>query len=121
MNAQIDIEDTSIVSSRARIQTRAATVNLWYSTPAPAFSEHKSNNRPLCNKGVFFPVSGDIFPAVMYTVEHNIGQFKSSEHPNEAKSKPFGTNIYIVVQILPNSKNGTWLTLTWLAGSTFMC
>lgn len=72
-------------------------------------------------RNVFFPVSGDVFLAVMYTVEHSIGQLKSSEHPNEAKSKPFGANIYMVVQMLPNSKNSTLLKLTWLAGSTFMC
>lgn len=43
------------ISGRARIQTRAATVNLWHSTPVPEFSEPKSNNRPLCNKECLLP------------------------------------------------------------------
>lgn len=93
---KLTFEDTSIISSRARIQTQAATINC----DTALLYQNSVSISPTTDlyvmRDVFFPVSGDIFPAVLYTVEHSIGQLKSSEHPNEAKSKPFGTNIYIV-------------------------
>lgn len=113
-----------IVSCRARIQTR---FNLQYST------YQNSVNISLTIyviRDVIFLVSGDIFAAVLYTIEHStrdchqlIGDL--SFLSSTCFSFPLSThkereNIYIVVHVLPNSKNGTLLKLTWLAGSPFM-
>lgn len=38
-------------------------------------------------KGIF---SGDLFLAVLYTIDHGIGQSKSGEHQNEAKAHHLG-------------------------------
>ena len=48
-------------------------------------------------RDVFFPVSGDIFLSVLYTVEHGIGQLMSREHPNVARSMPFGAYLAIAI------------------------
>ena len=48
-------------------------------------------------RDVFFPVSGDIFPSVLSTVEHGIGHLMSREHPNVARSMPFGANLAISI------------------------
>lgn len=84
-----------VVSDRARIQTQAAMVQPVRSSPLPEFSECKSSDRPVIRDT--FPVSADIFPAVLCTSEHSIGQLQSSEHPNEAKSLLSGACLVIAI------------------------
>lgn len=48
-------------------------------------------------KNIFLPVSGDILPVVLYTIERGIDQLMFSEHPNEAKSMPIGAGLVIAI------------------------
>lgn len=59
---------------------------------------HRNSTIDLCViKNIFLPVSGDIFPVVLYTIERGIDQLMSSEHPNEAKSMPIGAGLLIAI------------------------